>query len=287
MTKIATVCMNVVYDKKKNLEKYLSYIDEAASKGASLVVFPEQSLQGYLPSLTNFSLEALDYQYTNAEVVPDGECVSAIVEKAIEKNIHVVFGMTERDGERYDVLYNTAVLVGPEGYIGRYRKVHQPLDELHVYHPGDSFPVFETQIGRIGMLICYDKAFPESARELALGGADILVMPTAWPLSSTEDVENDPTLALYKLYDQVRALENQVYFVSSNQYGRCGEIDYCAHSTITAPDGTVLATTGYAEGVAVCEVDVVAGILAARGGLTNTLKDRNPSAYRRLIEGVK
>ncbi len=90
--------------------------------------------------------------------------------------------MAEQDSENWDMLYNTLVLVGPDGYIGKYRKVHLPLTERIMMYPGDGdYPVFETRFGKVGLMICFDKAYPEVARSLALKGAEILLCPTAWP----------------------------------------------------------------------------------------------------------
>ncbi|WP_434579252.1 carbon-nitrogen hydrolase family protein [Thermoanaerobacterium thermosaccharolyticum] len=292
MSKIATTCINCVYDTQENLKKYFKYIDEAAAQGAELIVFPEQSLQGYLPSLTELQLESLDYQYKNAEVVPDGPSTQKIISKAKEKSVYIIYGMTERDADRFDVLYNTMVLVGPEGFVGKYRKVHLPLDEMHIYYPGNDFPVFETSIGRIGMLICYDKAFPESAREMALKGAEILVMSTAWPFEDAEsqDLKTDRMKFLYDLYDQARAAENQCFFVSSNQYGKTGSITYLGCSQITSPSGEILVSTGNKEGFVIADVDIKGDIIKGRTrgflGL-NLLKDRKPDVYRSFLEGSK
>ncbi|WP_318744085.1 carbon-nitrogen hydrolase family protein [Treponema sp.] len=292
MVKIATCCIHCVYNKEENLKKYFSFIDEAAAKGANLVVFPEQSLQGYLQSLVAMPYSDHEYQYTNAELVPEGETVQKIIAKAKEKNVYIVFGMTERDPEIDYKLYNSAVLVGPEGFVGKYRKVHLPGDELHIYSPGHSFPVFETKIGKIGMLICYDKQFPESARELALGGAEILVMPTAWPFNDPcpehlADVTKDVMYKIYDTYDTSRAMENQLLFVSSNQVGKTGDIDYIGCSTITDPYGTKLCTTGCKEGIAMTEVDLKKAIFDYKKGTMlglNLLFDRNTSAYKLIKE---
>jgi predicted amidohydrolase len=99
-------------------------IDEAAAKGANIIVLPGQALQGYLVSLVNLDLDELDYQYENAETVPNGESVHKIINKAKEKNIYVVFGVTERDSNCHHMLYNTIVLTGSDmdtlENIGRY-----------------------------------------------------------------------------------------------------------------------------------------------------------------------
>ncbi|WP_289140431.1 carbon-nitrogen hydrolase family protein [uncultured Brevibacillus sp.] len=290
-TTVATVAMEVTFDKQENVKKYLRYIEEASKKGAKLIVFPEQSLQGYLPSLMGpLSVEIFRHQHHHAETVPDGDTTILMVQAAQKHGIHIVWGMTERDRNRYDVLYNTAVLVGPTGFIGSYRKVHLPLDELHIYFPGSDFPVYDTEIGKIGLLICYDKCFPEATRELALKGAEIFVMPTAWALES--DKESDPgssRLALaHNLYDQVRASENQCWFISSNIAGVCGDTLYYGHSNIVDPSGRIVTTTGGGEGITFYEAELHGEILRARTedemGLYY-IKDLKPQAYKQLAKG--
>lgn len=266
LTTIATVSMPVVYDPDTNLTVMLGRIRDAAELGADLVVFPEQALQGYLTDTLSLDFENVRYQQQNAETVPNGPRVSALIEAAVEQSLHVVFGLTERDDRFADVLYNTVVLAGPDGYIGRYRKVHQPGDEKHVYHPGAGFPVFETGIGRIGMLICYDKCFPETTRALALQGAEILVMPTAWAYDdAAEAAEDDVRVDQYTLFGRVRALENQAWMVESNVVTPQGNLNYHGHSRIIDPNGVIRADTGPTEGIACVTVDVEDTILRARG----------------------
>ena len=115
MLKIATCCMNCVYDKSANLAKYMKYIDEAAANGAKLVVFPEQSLQAYLKDLGAMPLSDYEYQHDNAEVVPDGPSTQALIAKAKEKDVYIIWGMTEKSAVDDVIMYNTMVLVGPEG----------------------------------------------------------------------------------------------------------------------------------------------------------------------------
>lgn len=290
--KFAAVCMNCVYDKKKNLAKYLKYIDEAADNGADLILFPEQSLQGYLKSLTamdvsgNMETNEFLYQYNNAEAVPEGDSVQVMISKAKQRSVYVCFGMTEKDSETDCKLYNTAVLIGPEGFIGRYRKVHQPADEVHSYYCGNDFEVFDTSLGKIGMLICYDAWFPESGRVLALKGADIILKPTATCFSSPDhNYEDDQGYYSYDLCEKAAALHNGVFFISANQTGICGSSDYFGHSNIIAPNGRILATTGNSEGIAYYETEnLKKDIYWARvqfAGL-NFLKDRKPSAYSEI-----
>ncbi|WP_034950608.1 carbon-nitrogen hydrolase family protein [Erwinia oleae] len=262
---IASVTLPAFYDKARNLDNLLAWMALAAQEGADLVVFPEQILQGYLPDTLNWNGEAVAWQMRQAEVVPQGDSIVTLQHKATQLGLHVVFGMTERHPERAEVLFNSAVLLGPQGFVGVYRKVHQPGDEKHVYYPGSDFPVFNTPLGRIGMLICYDKVFPESTRELALKGADIMIMPTAWGYGGDGNAgDADPMVDSYTLFGRVRALENQCWMIESNLCGQHGNLHYHGHSRIIDPLGAIIADSGTSEGMALANVEIQSAILRAR-----------------------
>lgn len=284
VTKLSTTSFQVVYSVEENLKRYLSFIEEAAAQGTKLIVFPEQSLQGYLPDLAEVTPEARAYQLEHAELVPEGKSTQLLIEQAQKHDMYIVWGMTEKDAADPNVLYNTAVLVGPEGFVGKYRKVHQPGAEGQIYTPGHAFSVFDTSIGKIGLLICYDKAFPESARELYVQGAEIIVQPAAWPMSGDPEHpdDNDMTLGIYNMYDQVRAAENAVFFISCNQAGTAGTINYCGHSRITQPFGMELACTGWDEGIVYAEADIQQDIIMAGGPAVRL--DRRLDAYTHIAQ---
>ncbi len=276
---VGAVSMRVVHDKEQNLAKYLDFIDRAAAQGVRLLVFPEQSLQGYLYNLDHgFTREEMDYHYANAETVP-GESTEALMERARAKDMYIIFGMTEKmEAGFVPFLFNTAVLVGPQGLLGSYRKVHLPGDERHVFGRGDDWPVFDTDLGRVGMLICWDQLFPESTRELTLQGAEVLVMATAWPQRFSYG---------YDLMTRARAAENHRWYISSNQVGRCdkGEQVYYGHSRIVDPRGRIIAETGDdEEGMALATIDVKEGIRRQQSNIFYTLQWRVPSSYRRLAD---
>ena len=293
MLKVASAAIQCQMNKAANLVKFLHCIDEAADHGANILVLPEQSLQGYLTSVVamdcsgDLNKNEFLYQWENAEEVPDGPSVQTIIRKAMERKIFVCFGMTEK-ADDYK-LYNTAVLTGPDGYIGKYRKVHQPADEMQAYYAGCEFPVFDTPIGRIGMVICYDAWFPEAGRELALGGAEIILKPTATcHASPTHDLLHDQGYYSYDLCERASALHNGCWFISANQIGICGASDYFGHGNIIDPTGHILATTGDQETIVYHEIDdlkrsIWEGRECSFSGLY-FLKDRRPSAYRRLTE---
>ena len=283
MTVIATCAFPPTYDVAKSVELHLSYIEEAAAAGADLVVFPETSIQGYPANFSVMDAEAdIKKMYEVAELVPGGPSVDAIADKAKEKGIHVIYGLTEAS-DRPGVVYNTMVLTGPDGYIGKFRKVHVGLSEQMVWRTGDDWPVFETPFGRIGMLICYDKAFPESCRELTLRGADILVMSTAWPLMPGHGTGTDNLwVQQYDAFERVRAMENGRWFVSSNFIGELGGIEFFGMSQIINPVGEVVATTGTETvGLVTAEIDVFGGMADARAAMQGAflVRDRRPDTY--------
>jgi predicted amidohydrolase len=131
------------------------------------------------------------------------------------------------------------------------------------------------------MMICYDKAFPESARALALDGAQIVTCVSAWPASRTNrdpDLARDRWKRRFDLFDRARALENQIVWLSANQSGRFGDLNFVASAKIVEPGGEIIADTGITEGMAVAELDVAATLSTARRSMAH-LRDRRPAAY--------
>jgi predicted amidohydrolase len=285
-TVIATCAFPGTYDVDKSVELHLSYIEEAKAAGASLVVFPETSLQGYPPDVSVFGTEErLREVQATAESVPDGANVAKLVAAAQRHEIYVIFGLTESVAQP-GVLYNTLVLAGPEGYIGSYRKVHVGITEQIFWRPGSEWPVFDTAIGKIGMLICYDKMWPESCRELTLAGAEILVMGTAWcSMAGHGTGDENLWVRQYKLYDRVRAAENARWFISSNFLGDLGGLDFFGLSQIVDPMGDVVATSGIDRvGLVFAEIDIPGGLATAstvnQGSFL--IRDRRPETYKIL-----
>jgi len=208
---------------RENRVRILSLIDEVAAQGAKLVVFPECALSGYV-------FEDIDEARLAAEPVL-GPSTEAVVGTCQELGVYAIVGMLEDAGEE---IYNTAVLCGPEGLIGVYRKTHLPflgVDKLTALGP-DPYRVHETGIGRIGMLICYDLRFPEAARCLALEGADIIAVPTNWPTGA--DIAPD-------FIAPTRAIENRVFVVAVNRAGTERGASFIGKSQIVDPSGRRLA----------------------------------------------
>jgi predicted amidohydrolase len=246
-------------------------VADARDSDVRLLVLPEAALGGYLASLDGTGEAGLP-----PALDVDGPQIRRLA--AIAGDMVVCAGFCERDGDRR---YNSAVMVTGEGVLGVYRKVHQPLGENLSYSPGGDFPVFDTPLGRMGMLICYDKAFPEAARALSVGGATIVACLSAWPASRTSPAQNlaeDRWTRRFNLFDQARALENQVVWVASNQVGTFGSLRFVGSAKVVGPGGDVLARTGVGAGVAAAELDVDDVLAQARRVMFH-LRDRRVDVY--------
>ncbi|MGW5520866.1 carbon-nitrogen hydrolase family protein [Gordonia sp. NPDC003950] len=258
-------------DLTRGVDKAVGIIEAAARDGVDLLVFPDAALGGYIGDLRHPDPEDLP-----PAIDPAGPEVAAII--AAAGPMTVCIGYTEAAG---DVHYNAAICVNGDGILGSHRKVHQPAGESEAYAAGDSFRTFDTPVGRIGMLIDYDKTFPESARTLALHGARVIAALSAWPASVTDRATRLPAdrqSRLFDLYDCARAAENQVFIVSSNLTGITGSLQFLGQAKVVGPGGDVLATTRSKGGLAKVEVDIDAEIGRARRVL-NHLTELRPDIY--------
>lgn len=259
-------------DVERGVAKAVGIVESAATDGVDLIVFPDASLGGYLGDLREPDPTELP-----PALDPDGPELAAIA--AAAGDMTVCIGYTEAVGEQR---FNTAVCLSGDGILGTHRKVHQPAGEALAYAAGDSFGAFDTPVGRIGMLIDYDKTFPESARTLALDGARIIAALSAWPASVTDRAARLPAdrqSRLFDLYDSARAAENQVFVVSSNQTGVMGSLRFLGQAKVVGPGGDILATTRSKGGMATVTVDVDAEVDRARRVLSH-LAELRPDTYR-------
>jgi nitrilase len=276
-TKVAAACIEVRRDTHANLVAIGETIAEAAAKGARLIVFPECAVQGYPARLGQPDLDEYHYHLRSAETVP-GPATELLSRAAAVHGVQVVIGLTETSDAAGEAgrLYNTVVLVGGEGVLARYRKVHTGGVEKCLWNRGREWVVAESVAGRLGLLICYDLVFPEAARSLALGGAQILVTPTAW--SKTVD----PTFVRgYDLFSRCRALENQMFLISSNLVGGDG-LGFLGCSRVVNPRGEIVAES-QGPGLAIADIDIAADLAEARAKSwlgQVFLKDREPAVYR-------
>jgi N-carbamoylputrescine amidase len=266
-------------DLEENYRTIARLVAEATAAGADLLALPEAAIGGYLSSLGGHG------DPTKPDSLPpairlDGPELARV--RSLAGDLVVVLGICEADGPETDpVRYNTVVALTKDAVLGVHRKVHQPLGEHLSYAAGGSFTAFDSPIGRMGLMICYDKAFPEGARTLALDGAEVVVCVSAWPAARTAgatDLAEDRWTKRFRLYDQARALENQIVWVASNQAGTFGRLRFVGSASVIGPGGEVLADTGVGAGLAVATIDVGQELAAARRAMF-ALRDRRPEAY--------
>jgi predicted amidohydrolase len=270
---IATAAANFNRNIEAGLARVEQIIRDARERSAELVVLPDAALGGYL---STFGADHAPHDPPPA-LDPDGPELRRVA--AAARDLVVCLGYCERDG---DQRYNAAVCLSGDGALGSHRKVHLPPADLAVYTAGDRFEAFDTPAGRIGLLIDFDKTFPEAARTLALQGAEVIACLCAWPASvsvKASRLDQDPQSRLFDLYDRARAAENQVVWVASNQTGQRGQLRFLGQSKVVGPGGQVLASTGTKPGLATASIDVAAELDRARRTFHH-LAERRPGAYR-------
>ncbi|HZX05198.1 carbon-nitrogen hydrolase family protein [Kribbella sp.] len=266
---MAAVAANFGRDLEACFAQVERLIAQARASGVRLLALPEGALGGYLLSLDGTAEPPPAFTVDSPEIDRLARLAGDLV---------VTAGYTEAAG---GLIYNSAVCVSGDGVLGHHRKVHQPLREDEHYAAGGRFEAFDTPVGRLGLMICYDKAFPEAARTLALDGAQIIVCVSAWPGARTNpepDLAKDRWKRRFDLFDRARALENQVVWLSANQSGTFGSLRFVASAKVVDPGGDVLADTGVTEGMAIARLDVEQALELARRSMGH-LRDRRPETY--------
>ncbi|MDA1013484.1 MAG: hypothetical protein O3A00_03400 [Planctomycetota bacterium] len=271
------------------LEEVDLWTRRAVEAGAELILFPELQVHSHCTPNT-FDL---------AESIPNGRSTDRLVEIARKYKAVLSIGMSEKEA---DIVYNAQILVGPDGYLGKQRKIHMSRDEVLYYKGGREFPVFDIGKCKVGMIICYDNQFPEPARILALRGADILLMPHAARMKMWDDTPESAATARQYAHDYflscyaMRARENACFGVVTNQSGKAGFVDlyppdhpnqphHAGGALIFAPNGDTLASTQRDEiRDEMIVQDLDAAVLAAERSLPNyTLRTRRPELFGELV----
>jgi predicted amidohydrolase len=247
--------------KEENLKKVLSAITDA---DADLLVLPEFFATGY-QFVSQEEVSGL------SESIPNGDTTKRLSELSRQKGIYLVAGLPERDGDRF---FNSAVLSGPDGFIGVYRKTHLFFEEKLYFSPGDTgFKVWDTKVGRIGIMICFDWFFPESMRALALMGADIIAHPS------------NLVLPYCPAAMPIRCLENRVFAVTANRVGeenrKAGQsLRFIGQSQITSPEGKiVIRAPENDEAILIAEINPEISRNKNLNPLNNIFDDRRPDMY--------
>ncbi len=255
-------------NKEGNFQKIEAMTLKAKEQGADLAIFPELSLSGYV---------VRDQFYELAEAIP-GSTVEKVEKLAKKTGLHVIFGMPELSEKTQATVFNTAVLVGPKGLIGKYRKMYLPthsvFEEKRYFRPGYQTAAFQTDLGNIGLCICYDIFFPEVLRLTRLKGAQLIVCISASPAVRRSYFE---TLTC------ARAIENTAYLAYVNLAGVQDGLQFWGGSRLVSPSGDILAKAKYdEEDFVLCEVDY--GDLRTAETFIPTLRDLRPELFDKLKE---
>ena len=288
--RIAAVSLNSELGKRaetmRNIERYC---EKAVAERAELVLFPELIVHGHCTPNT----------WEIAESVPDGDSVQALCGIARRLGVILCAGLSEKEN---DIVYNTQVLVGPQGYIGKQRKLHTSRDESFFYKGGREIRAFDLGKCKVGMVICYDNQFPEVARIVALRGADVILMPHAAREGRWDDTPESQAAARRKVFDyfassyRMRARENACFCVYADQAGRAGYVDslprehanqphHPGGAMIIGPQGDILRhtqTEQIRDEMIVADLDA-ALLAAARSHPNYTLRTRRPELFGELV----
>ncbi len=261
-----------VRDIEANVEKAISWLEKAKNEyEADLVVFPESASTGYNTGLSAAELHEL------VDDIP-GRTTRPIMEAARRLDLHVIWPTYERAPE--NMVYQSAALIDNTGEVlGVYRKVHPFPAEKDWTRAGDSVDVYDTDIGKIGMMICFDGDFAELARLMGKKGADIIVRPSAF-LRSYET---------WSMTNAARAYDSRAYLVAPNQIGiDAGDTHYYGHSMIVTPQGRKVAQALSREEIVHATVDPSEWDYASYGNnipmLSDHIEMRNEEAYEGLID---
>lgn len=258
-------------DVTANTQRAVDQIASSGQRGDDLLVFPETYLNGYM-------FDSAESVERSALTLGD-PALAAVAQACASHGVHTVMGFLERDG---DQVYNSAATFGPDGLLGTYRKQHLPfLGADRFVSPGrDRAPrVVSTSFGNVGMMICFDLRFPESARELALQGADIIAMPTAWPLHATFLADH---------VTRVRAVENLLFLAVADRADEEQGTQFLGRSQVIDPDGTVLLDAQDAIGTFSTTVDLARArrkrlVITAGEYELDVFAARQPDQYGEIV----
>jgi predicted amidohydrolase len=257
----------ILGDVGANLARALAYVQEAREENVDLLCFPELFSTGYNPALLG------DRYYALAEPV-SGPTIQRMAQAARESGLHIVAPIVLEKAAP-GVIHNAAVMINGDGQVlGSFSKVHLILSERLYFRAGDEFPVFETDFGKLGIMICYDAGFPEVARLLALQGAEVILAPCAF---------RKPDKHMWDLYFQARALENTLFVAATNRVGHEGDLHLFGSAVVSNPTGILLAESPEdQENLLIVDVDLDQ-VREFRARIP-FLRDRRPEIYAGLLD---
>lgn len=265
-----------IHNIQTNLQNSLDLAREAAINGADLIVLPELANTGYLFANRQ---DAFDH----AETIPDGPSVKAWINFAQKHQVYLVAGLAEQDAMQ---LFDTAVLLGPDGFVGKYRKAHLWNKEKLWFTPGNlGFPVFETSIGRIGLLICWDIWFPEVPRLLSQQGADIICSLNNW-VWTPPPLFDEAGKCMASYLTMTAAHVNNVFIAAADRIGKEQDARYLGCSLIAGTNGWPIGKIASADEQTILYADI--DLSTARSApiwnnLNDLLRDRRTDVYDELL----
>lgn len=284
--KITTVNFQASLNPEKNIEQIKKILIRKAD--SDLIVFPEASVQGYMPFSEQRTIEY--YLESAIDLSKENKFINKIKEIASDNNQVIIVGAIERDDSlNCGQMFDSAFVFLPNKTHRVYRKTHLATNEPYFLFSGNSLDVFETPIGRIGILICYDKCFCEAAKTLAVRGTEIIIIISAWAYTnanqSQEEKNGDHSKKIFDVYDQVRAVENQCLVVVSNQVGLNDNksLEFLGSSKIVAPSGRIINQLDDKPGELTEEVDLKALLIEERIlnlNALNIMRNRRPDVYQ-------
>jgi predicted amidohydrolase len=258
-------------EKKENLRKMARTAAKARKQGADLVIFPELSLTGYV---------VRDQIYELAERIP-GPSTRRVERIAKETRTHIIFGMPELSEKTQATLYNTAVFISPNGFVGKYHKMYLPthsvFEEKRYFRPGYQITALDTELGKIGLIICYDVYFPEVTRLTRLKGAQMIVCISASP---------GVRRTFFEILTAARAIENTAFLAFVNLVGVEDGLQFWGGSRLIGPNGKILAQATYdEEDLVVSEVNYAD--IRPIETFVPTLRDLRPELFDKLKQSAE
>jgi len=237
---VSIIQMDVRNDVDECIKNSSEFLDRAASTGSKFIILPELWLCGYANNLQEIARKYYD------------KVTSNLSEFAARHDLYIIGSIpTATDGKRRKApaVHNTAHLIGPEGMVGTYDKVHliKIMGEDKIFQPGNRWKVFHTKYADVGIVICYDLRFPGLTRILTVNGARMIVVPSAWPY---------PRIQAYRHLMVARAIENQLFMVSANRVGQDKKFSYFGHSMVVDPTGEIVMEGDESEALLTCELDL-------------------------------
>jgi beta-ureidopropionase len=273
IVRTAVIQTRAAMNRDEMVNKQLAFIETAAEEGVQVACLQELCTTPYFCQVQD------EIWFQAAERIPDSTTIRSMQASAKRHQMVLVIPMFETEGP--GLYYNTAAVIDADGtYLGKYRKVHIPQNlgfyEKFYFRPGNvGYPVFATRYAKVGVYICYDRHFPEGARALGLGGAELVFMPAATGAKARD---------LWSIEQRSHAAANGYFVGTVNRVGKepLGDTEFFGHSYFADPKGCMVAEGSGDEGVITSDIDL--NLVRVARGIHTFLRDRRPETYAAIVE---